>query len=642
MRDYIICTLFWCTFIIYLYLLGNSVDLKKECQSIKFVKGYLVYSFFSAIGGIVTQVFKMNYLVYNFYMIIIILITLGSIIYIGKKRKSFISGSLKEHILCNWFLVIPTIILCTMLFCYYRAFWYGNHLDDGYYLTKVAVIAQGNGDYISNIPVGMGNGVGISYLLSTWEIESAFYIKILHVTPSLFLRFFQSGFNYFLFFNCVLAFGNKIVKAIKKEYKERNLQYVVGVCLVFFVYYVYLQDTQIFFLRDMHALNTAMFYGSSIAKMTVVMCLLMFYLEEKDITLKMIFGVIGISIAMVSKSCIVLPLIVVTSISYIIVIFGLDKKRKVKVIGGSLLVLSFITGYVIPNNQSSQNEVYQYAISAIRSPIVIIAVVIFVGSFFLRNKMIYKINVIFILIGAFFIIPQLNDISEMCAVYTFVAGRAWSTYVYTFVILNLWYLYLGLDKIIKSVVVKLIFIFLTCATSYLVFYGYEMDGKELFVTNNMPAKTNADEDFDVLYRNHKFEPDSAINLGNELEKLENEKKEKLLVLTPEWAQVDDTLYTLSVQLRSIAPNVISVSAMNRYKVDENCMLYGYEQKRYDNFVNAPSDKTAERLNKHIIKYGINCIVVQNKECGQYLKKIGFKQEAVIQGGVYYVWYKSAR
>ena len=247
-----------------------------------------------------------------------------------------------------------------------------------------------------------------------------------------------------------------------------------------------------------------------------------------------------------------------------------------------------------------------------------------------------------ILMGLLFAIPQLNDISEFLAVYGFVAGRAWSTYVYTFLIINLWYVYLFMSKILNETCVKIIFIAITCGMVRLLFYGYETDGKELFVTDNMKAKTNLEEDFDVLYRNHKFEPDTSIELGKELERIGKEKKKKLFVVSPEWALVDNTIYTLSVQLRSVAPDVVSVSAVNRYEVDRQCQLYGYDQEIYEKFVNEPSDESSRKLSKQVKKYNINCIIVQNKDCENYLDKIGFKQETVIQGGVYYVWYKSAR
>ncbi len=52
----------------------------------------------------------------------------------------------------------------------------------------------------------------------------------------------------------------------------------------------------------------------------------------------------------------------------------------------------------------------------------------------------------------------------------------------------------------------------------------ETDGKELLGTDNMKAKTNLEEDFDVLYRNHKFEPDTSIELGKESKNRKRKEK----------------------------------------------------------------------------------------------------------------------
>ena len=101
-------------------------------------------------------------------------------------------------------------VLCYVF--YFRSFWYGNHLDDGYYITKVATIPIDGGNYVNNVSVGTGKWTAFSYLLNTWELEASFFVKILKVTPTVYLRFFQSGFNYFVFFNCVLGFGKKINK----------------------------------------------------------------------------------------------------------------------------------------------------------------------------------------------------------------------------------------------------------------------------------------------------------------------------------------------------------------------------------------------------------------------------------------------
>ena len=187
-------------FTMLLYALGKAVDIKEESYSVKFIKGYLVYSFFVAIGGMSVQLLHLKYRIFFAYMSVVLLLAVLKIIYSIKQENYIKIVTLKNFVKCNWFLIVLTIILCYMTFYYYRAFWYGNHLDDGYYLTKIATIASGCENNIDNIPVGVGKGLGITYLLNTWEIESAFYIKMLHVTPSLYIRLFQSGFNYYLFF----------------------------------------------------------------------------------------------------------------------------------------------------------------------------------------------------------------------------------------------------------------------------------------------------------------------------------------------------------------------------------------------------------------------------------------------------------
>ena len=347
-------------FTMLLYALGKAVDIKEESYSVKFIKGYLVYSFFVAIGGMSVQLLHLKYRIFFAYMSVVLLLAVLKIIYSIKQENYIKIVTLKNFVKCNWFLIVLTIILCYMMFYYYRAFWYGNHLDDGYYLTKIATIASGCENNIDNIPVGVGKGLGITYLLNTWEIESAFYIKMLHVTPSLYIRLFQSGFNYYLFFNCVLAFGDRIARAVKKDYNKKALQYVCGTCLLFFVYYVYMQDTKLLFLRDTFTLNTAMYFGSSIVKMIAIMCLLMFYLEDEKITWKMVLGVFGISVVMISKSTIVLPTLFVTGVSYVIVTLLFTKEWKQKIIGIILAAFIVLAGIILPNNQVAQKEVYQY------------------------------------------------------------------------------------------------------------------------------------------------------------------------------------------------------------------------------------------------------------------------------------------
>lgn len=637
MWGYLANIIFWVIFVFMLYAFGNAMRPCNEGQSVKFIAGYMGYSFFVAIGGIVVQLLNLKWIFFAGYMTVLIG-AIGIVIVLTKrKRGKLFSCSLKEYIIENWFVFLLTGILCFMLLFYFRSFWYGNHLDDGYYITKVAVIAHDGGNYKNNISVGMGKWTGITYLINTWELEASFFVTILKVSPTFFLRFFQSGFHYFVFLNCALAFGEKIVIATEKRINRATLQYVLGTFLIFFVYYVYMQDTQIFFLRDMFQLNTAMFYGSSIAKLIVIMCLLIFWIQEDVINLKIMMGVACISIIMISKTTIVLPIlfIVITSSS----ITWLIQNKEKRWVGILITILYIIVGIIISGNDGIQSEVYKYVKLILKSPVMWVCIVVFILSFTLKVKIVYRINSIMMLSGLMIVIPQINDVFELCAVYEFVGGRAWSIWVYTFVIINAYYLYVLLKKICRDRNIIILYSFITIGMTMLLVYGFAVDGAELFVTDQMPAKTNLSKDIKVLLNNRKFMPNATIELGQELEETTKRTSETLYVLSPEFVGVDQAVHTLCTQLRIVAPDVVSVSAIERYPVDETSELYGYDQSKFDKFVANPDEQTSLQLEKEIIKYNINCIVTQNEACGKYLEKIGFMEANPVGNGTYYVWYK---
>lgn len=638
--DYIICSLFWSCFVIFLYLLGNSFASSDEENSVKFILGYLYYSFFVAIGGIVIQILNLSWSIFSIYMTLL-LFGVCIAIFISSKHKLNLNKNVFSFFKECWFTIFLCLILGAMLFFYYRSFWYGNHLDDGYYITKVATLPYESSGFNTNYSVGIEQKSEFSYLLNTWELEASFFVKILGVSPTLYLRLFQSVFNYFVFFNCFLAFGQRLVKNLKRQYLLDNLKYSMGVCLVFFVYYVYLMDSKILFLRDMFHLDTGMYFGASIAKITVVLLLLMFYIQEEKIVVPMMMGVVAISIVLISKSSIVLPVIVLIIISSSIVWLYEGNGKKSKYFAVFLGGCCVIFGVALPGNTEMQKEVFNYVVLTIKSPIVLVCLVSFVLSFRLKEKIINRLNYILIITGLLMIVPELNDLFELCSVYDFVAGRAWSMYVYAFVSICVIYWYLLLCSWLESKRVRAFFAGITCIMIFLLVFGYKTDGKELFVTDDMPANTNLIEDIKVLYHNNKFIPNSTIALGESLQNLGDITGEKLYVLSPQWASIDGTYHSLATQIRTFAPDIVSVSASERYGVSEDSFLYGYDQSKYDNFIENPIEKNMNELKEEVEQYGINCIIVQNEECAKQLIEMGFEQVDEIQNGVYYVWYKKS-
>lgn len=529
-----------------------------------------------------------------------------------------------------------------MLFCYFRLYWYGNHLDDGYYLTKVATLPYEENSFRMNYSVGVEKTSIDSYIFNTWELEASFFVKVLHVNAALFLRLFQSAFHYFILLNCILAFGHKILLKINKEFCIKNIQYIVGTVLIFFVYYVYLEDTGLFFIRDMFHLNSAMYYGCSSVKVIVVLFLLLFYIEQEKIDIRMIAGVGMISVVMISKTGVVLPVILVTTIACSLVWLlekPNNKNRNLAVIIGIIYIAA---GIIIPAGVGEQKEVYKFVITAFKSPVVIVSFIIFMFSFTIKDKIVYRLNTILIISGILILVPQINDVFEAVSVYNFVAARGWSTYVYTFVIVNIFYLCLIFSRYWNSKIVKRVYLIISGILTILMIYGYSMDGGELFSAGELPARTNIREDVAKIYHNRYFIPNTTIELSMKLEELSGESKRQLVVVSPMWAGIDGTVHALSTQLRTYAPSIVSLSAIERYPVEENSKVYGYDQTKYDEFLNNPTEYSVRRFEKEIDKYEINCIIIQDNRCVKEMEEMGFVKKYAIQEGVYNVWYRAGK
>lgn len=641
MKEYLICLMFWMIFVVVLYALGTAIVKTYESMSCNFLVGYLAYSFLVAIGGIIIQVVNAPWLSFAIYMIVIWISILSFIFYSFIKRKALTKVRLLQYLHEHWLLLLICLFLVFLLFFYYRAFWYGNHLDDGYYITKVATMPYNATGFRTNYSVGVEKAGVDSYIFNTWELEASFYVKMLGVNVTLFLRLFQSAFYYFVFLNCIKIFAEKIFKTINMEIEQCEIQFVLVITLLFGAYYLFLEDTKLFFVRDMFQFNTGMFLGSGIAKVAGIIMLVMFFVDSCGISIRMFLEVIAIGIVLLSKSSCALPVIFLCGIAYVgaslLYDYGEKGKKWLIVLVGIYCLLSVI----IPNGVSRQKETYQYLFLFIKSPIVIIALIVFVLSFKLKNIYINRINCMMIIMALLMIVPQINDLFEMVSVYAFVSGRAWCTFAYTFVILNAVYLYLFLRRLFnKKIYVQVIFGVMGGMLAYMCIYSFAAYGGELFLDENPPVKADIRNSLDTMIGNHYFIPNSTIELGDELENLTKQEKEKLYVVSPEGSALDGTLHTLAVSLRTYAPDVVSVSAVGRYSVDDGSGLKGYKQEFYDAFVVNPNNVTKEKFEKEILEYGINCVVLSNAECEEYMKQMGFNLYSIVGERIYYVWYKA--
>ena len=139
----------------------------------------------------------------------------------------------------------------------------------------------------------------------------------------------------------------------------------------------------------------------------------------------------------------------------------------------------------------------------------------------------------------------------------------------------------------------------------------------------------------VIRHNMYFAPDSTIELGHQLEELAKEKDKKINIVMPKAVLIDGTLPFLAVSVRTFAPDVVSLSALERLNGTNNLEYKGYTQQKYDGFVAEPNETTYEELKQEIQNLNVDCIVVKNPNCGEWLEKDGYQYYATV--GEYYIW-----
>lgn len=638
MYDYCISAIFFSLLITFFYCLGSVIVSEENSLPYRFICGYLFYSFIIAIGGIVIQLLNLSWYLFFWYTILIIIALLIFILYRSKKEKIkiFLIG-IKEFLKKYWFLFIISGILIVISLAYSEWIWLNNCLDDGFYLNKIATLPYIENPFITNASTGLveiQNGFN-SYIVNTGELEMSVYVFLLQVTPTVFTRIFLSGFNYFLFACCIYAFAEKIIKSTNIKCSEYTIQYIVSIILLFSFSWNFMVVKEILVVQDSWQFNTAMYYASSIVRTMGILIILVHFIENNKIRICDILLVVLISIVLVSKSTIALPIIFVTCIAYLIVNFLFDDKYWKKISTIIILVLIGIIGLMIGGNDYIDELVRNLFLQNLKSYLVIGCLVVIILSFSFRSQVINKVNVIMLVVIFLMESPIINNLFEKISVYDFVAARASTTYIYTFVIIAMIYVYLFINKFkySKKLIVP-IYLVVTIMLSVVSLYSYNSCNGKLLTS------------YKIMYNNRKIIPDSTIMLGKKLSDLAEDADEEINMIMPEGVLVDGHLHSVAIIIRSFAPEIKSISAIGRFKVSEGNDFSSFtsdDQAKLDAFITNPTEENKQNLKILLEEYPINCIVLPTAEDNEYLYEIGFESYTKfsdIEGNISYnIYYR---
>lgn len=617
MYNYLISGLFFLFFIFFLYIVGTANVSTSKCFAYRILIGYLIYEFFVAIVGIPIQLLDIPW---KYFMYYLILLALGLMIYSLFRIKRYKIHLFEEGIISfvrnHWVIILVMMILILLMLTNIDLLWANNHLDDGFYISKIASLPYVNSHKSINFTTGLYQDTSTfnNYLLNSGELEQSVYVYLLNVSPTIFLKFGLSAFQYFLFLCCIYAIANKIFETCQFDIEKKYLQYVVVIAILFGFSQEFLIQNHLLNVQDSWQYNTAMFYGSSIVRVMSILLILIPFINNKKIYLPDIISVIGISVVLISKSTIALPIIFVTCLSYLLVNLCYLKKLKTTLLAISIFILFAFISYLIPGKAGLESTMLNLVMENSKSPIIMICCLIMILSFTLKNTTINKLNFVMIFIFIFIVITPFCNIFDFLSLFDFVAKRALTTYIYTFIVLNFIYLMILVGKLsnggfrIRFLSRSSLILLTICA----------------FISANFNTQYNILEKYQIIIENNLLVPNITVRLANELDNYYNETGKEVYMVMQERVGTHHYTEAPSIMMRAFSQHIYPITAIIRYGVTEGNDFSQFskdDQTIINNFIGNTSYETYKPLKNVLNKYPINCIVTMNET--RYLANSGF-------------------
>lgn len=638
MSVYIKGILFIIGYIFFNYLIGTALLPKSKSAPKRFVVGYICFAAIIAIGGIPIQLLNLTWnMFFIYFLVITIFFIIFSIYRIYKKKIKLFNGDFYGFIKQYWFLFFLTIILVILAATNLDWYWLNNCLDDGYYLNRMATLPFINQPFAVTPGTGLLGNVSFtnSYNYNVFELEASVYIYLLNILPTFFARFCLAFINYFLFACVSYCLFEKINNVGKFDLDKNVLQYLTLYIIIFSFNYDLCKFYNLHQLQDGWQNASAMYYGSSIVRSMGIMMLITPFIDKNKLKIKDVFSFGIISLVLMSKSSIALPVIVISALS--IICLNLLKNSKTRKVSLIFIALMIGFSFVLGDNQGMAQVYRNQFFSNIKSIIILCSIILICITLFLYGKSILlEVCGYIALLFGFTLLEPINNIFEKFSIFNFVACR-FLTGIFIFVImLATFCIVVFVKKIMNTAKMKYYVKNTLAVTLSIVLFFSGLLLQSNFSFRNLNNRI-------VTFKNNKyFAPQSVIFLGDCLENLAKEKNEKLYAVMPEGIEVEGITYSLAISIRQFSPSTVSLSAYNRYPgtVEKEFQDYSADnQKVFDDFSVNKSRKNIRKFKEVLDKYPINCVITLN-DFDNEMGNLGMKKYTGISyQNSYYIYYR---
>lgn len=638
MLVYIKGILFIIGYIFFNYLIGTALLPDSKSAPKRFVVGYICFAAIIAIGGIPIQLLNLTWnMFFIYFLVITIFFIVFSVYRIYKKKIKLFNGDFYVFIKQYWFLFFLAGILVLLSTINIGYYWMNNCLDDGYYLNRMATLPFINQPFAVIPGTGLIGNVSFtnSYNYNVFELEASVYIYLLNILPTFFARFCLAFINYFLFACVSYCFFEKLNKVGNFKINEYSLQYMTIYIIIFSFCWDKCRAYNLHQLQDGWQNATAMYYGSSIVRSMGLIMLIAPFIDKNSLKIRDVFRFGIISLVLMSKSSIALPVIIISALSIIcLVLLKNEKTRKVSFI---LIALMIGFGFVLGDNQGMAQVYRNQFFSNIKSIIILCSIILICITLFLYGKSILlEVCGYIALLFGFTLLEPINNIFEKFSIFDFVACR-FLTGIFIFVILlSTFCIAVFVKKVMNTAKIKYYVKNMLAITLSIVLFFSGLLLQSNFSFSNLNNRI-------ITFKNNKyFAPQSVIVLGDCLENLAKEKNEKLYAIMPEGIGVEGITYSLAISIRQFSPSTVSLSAYNRYPgtIEKEFQDYSADnQKVFDDFLVNKSRKNIRKFKEVLDKYPINCVITTDNFDDE-MENLGMKKYTAISYQIsYYIYYR---
>lgn len=612
MFDYIKGILFVIAFIWFLSALGKRLH-KSEAFCENLIYGFVIYTSIQFVGGFIVQQLRLPWIVFQGYMIILLIGLLILIFYKNtiKINKQAVIRHFKRYGLIYLIAVVFVVLSCLNI----QYQWNGNHVDDGYYLLKIKMAPYLDNFVDYNYAVGVEAYSPLTRNVNTFEIEAAFYRQMLGMDAAIFSKVFLAFFNYTLLLNVIYWFYSLIAAQTNKV----KFTILILVPILFFgIYYEIVVNYQILFLHDGWQFNTAMWYGSSLVRTISFFLLIIPVLTLEKPTLKTGVFFCMTSMALLSKASQIFPIIVLFAIIYVIqVLRKLEKRRTIINLG---ILIFFVVLAILPVNEviEVRTSIIQNLLQSNMTTIVLrITIFLIFISYLFEIPFLRKWNNWLLALSVLIFVPRINTLFAYACMYDFVAGRTVTLLMFTLIVTAVFNGYYILTHIISSK--KQVALLYGIVGLVIISIPIISIQKNIGMANTVQ----------LLKNNPRMNPQSTLELSKKLDNLSNKINSKITVLMPMWLSIDGTPHSAASFLSYYSQNVISLGTAVRYHdFLPTSILNDYDQATQDiveqYIAGAKYDDVA--LENLLTKYSVNCIILYNPEIVErVIDKYGYQE-----------------